>query len=164
MRRSLLSLYPEAWRERYGEEMAALLDQTAPTVAATLDLLRGALVAHVRPIAVSAAAVRARGTIACVRGCFIVFSFLGSGFAKTTENYDYTEHVHPLLGISHTVVLIAAIVAAGALALAAAPLALASLTHARQTREPALVRLIVVPPSAIAAVSAARGLRSARAL
>ncbi len=150
MTRRLLSLYPEAWRDRYGEEMSALLDETPPSITATLDLLRGAVTAHLRPLAGSTPAVRARGTIAHVLGCFIVFCVFGLGFAKTTENYGYTEHVHPLLGISHSVILIAAIVAAGALALAAAPLAFSSLAVARRTREPALIKLIAVPPAAIA--------------
>ncbi len=99
MRKRLLSLYPEAWRDRYGEEMSALLDETPPSITATLDLLRGALTAHLRPLASSAPAARARNTIAQVLGCFIVFCVFGSGFAKTTENYDHTEHVHPLLGV-----------------------------------------------------------------
>jgi hypothetical protein len=150
MRKRLLSLYPEAWRDRYAEEMSALLDETPPRITTTLDLLRGALTAHLRPLASSAPTARARGTIIHVLGCFIVFCVFGSGFAKTTENYDYTEHVHPLLGISHSVILIAAVVAAGALALAAAPLGLASLALARRTREPALMKLIAVPPAAIA--------------
>lgn len=158
MRKRLVSLYPEAWRDRYGEEMSALLDQTPPSITATLDLLRGALTAHLRPLASSAPAARARGTIAHVLGCFIVFCFFGSGFAKTTENYDYTEHVHPLLGIFHSVILIAAIVAATALALAAAPLVLASLAQARRTREPALMKLIAVPPAAIAVFAGSVGL------
>jgi len=150
MRKLLLSLYPEAWRDRYGEEISALLDQAPPSVTATLDLLRGALTAHLRPLASSAPAARARGTIAHVLGCFIVFCVLGSSFAKTTENYAYTEHVNPLLGIFHSVILIAAILAAAALALAAAPLVLVSLAQARRTREPGLMKLIAVPPAAIA--------------
>lgn len=150
MRKRLLSLYPEAWRDRYGEEMSALLAQTPPSITATLDLLRGALTAHLRPLSGSAPAARVKATIAHVVGCFIVFCVFGSGFAKTTENFDYTEHVHPLLGISHSVIWVAAIAAAGALALAAAPLALASLAVARRTREPALIKLIVVAPAAIA--------------
>ena len=158
MRKRLLSLYPEAWRDRYGEEMSALLDQTSPSIAATLDLLRGALTAHLRPLANSAPAARARGTIAHVLGCFIVFCVLGSSFAKTTENSAYTEHVHPLLGVSHSVILIAAIVAAAALALAAAPLVLASLVQAGRTREPALMKLIAVPPAAIAVFAGSVGL------
>ncbi len=158
MRKRLISLYPEAWRERYGDELSTLLDQTPPSIAATLDLLRGALTAHLRPLGSPAPAARARGTIVGVLGCFIVFCFLGSGFAKTTENYDYIEHVHPLLGISHAVILVAAIVAAGALALAAAPLALASVLQARREREPTLIKLIVTPPAAIAIFAGSVGL------
>ncbi len=149
MRRRLLWLYPEAWRDRYGAEISALLDETPRSVAVTLDLVRGALAAHVRPLAGSAPATRARGTIAGVLGCFIVFCVFGSGFAKTTENYDYIEHVHPLLGISHSLILIAAIVAASALVLAAAPLARASLAHAQRTRDPTLMKLIALPPAGI---------------
>lgn len=150
MRHRLLLLYPESWRERYGEEMDALLEETPPSLSATADLLRGALVAHVRGFPVPAPAVRARATIGCVLGSFILFCVLGSGFAKTTENNDLTERLHPLLGVSHSVILIAALVAAGALALAAAPLALASLAAAHRTRDPQLMKLIAVPPVAIA--------------
>jgi hypothetical protein len=158
MRKRLLSLYPEAWRDRYGTEMCALLEETPLSVAAALDLLRGALVAHLRPLAGSAPATRARGTIAGVLGCFIAFCVFGLGFAKTTENYDYVEHVHPLLGISHSLILIAAIVAAGALLLAAAPLAGASLAHAHRTRDPALMKLIALPPAAVGVFAGSVGL------
>lgn len=158
MRKRLLSLYPEAWRERYGEEMCALIDESPPSVSAILDLLRGALTAHLRPLATSVPAARARGTITQVLGCFIVFCFFGSGFAKTTESLDYAERVHPLLGVSHLVILIAAILAAGALVFAAAPLAIVSLVQARRTPEPALIRLIAVPPAAIGVFAGSVGL------
>lgn len=158
MRKRLLWLYPKAWRERYGEEMAALLDETPPSVSATLDLLRGALAAYVRPLAATVPAARARGTIAQVLGCFIVFCIFGAGFAKTTENFDYTEHLHPLLGAAHSVILITAIVAAAGLVLAAAPLASVSLTAARRTREPRLIALLAVPVVALGAFAGSVGL------
>ena len=158
MRKRLLSLYPVAWRERYGSELAALLDDTRPSVSGTLDLLRGALMAHLRPPVSSAPAIRARGTVAGVLGCFIVFSAFGLGFAKTTENDGHTEHVHPLLGITHSLIMVAAIITAGALALAAAPLARASLAEARRTRDPRLIALIAVPPGAIGVFAGSVGL------
>ena len=40
--RRLLRLYPRAWRERYGEEVAALIDETRPGGFAAFDLLAGA--------------------------------------------------------------------------------------------------------------------------
>ena len=44
----LLRLYPSWWRERYAEEMAALLETRPPGARARLDLVRGALDAHLR--------------------------------------------------------------------------------------------------------------------
>ncbi len=44
----LLRLYPSWWRERYGDEMAALLETRPPDARARLDLVRGALDAHLR--------------------------------------------------------------------------------------------------------------------
>lgn len=150
MSKRLLRLYPEAWRERYGEEMSALLDETPASLGATSDLLRGALVAHLRPPVSASPSSRARGTVTQVLGCFIVFCALGSGFAKTTENFDYVEHLHPLLGIAHAVIVIGAIVTVGALAVAAVPLTVNSVKQAWRKREPALVKLIAIPPGAIA--------------
>ena len=39
----LIRLYPAAWRERYGEELAALLVERPPTFADRIDIVRGAL-------------------------------------------------------------------------------------------------------------------------
>lgn len=44
----LLRLYPRWWRERYGTEMTALLDTRPLDLRARLDLMRGALDAHLR--------------------------------------------------------------------------------------------------------------------
>ena len=42
----LLRLYPRAWRERYEEEMPALLEQHRSACSTCSDLLRGASDAH----------------------------------------------------------------------------------------------------------------------
>jgi len=44
----LVRLYPQAWRERYGDELAALLDDRPPGPFDVADLLLGALDAHHR--------------------------------------------------------------------------------------------------------------------
>jgi hypothetical protein len=43
MRAWLLRLYPRAWRQRYGAEFAALLEQQPLTPLAVVDVVRGAL-------------------------------------------------------------------------------------------------------------------------
>ena len=47
--RWLLRLYPKAWRRRYGEEFAALLEEDRMTPAAVRDVIRGAFDARLRP-------------------------------------------------------------------------------------------------------------------
>jgi hypothetical protein len=48
LRRCLARSYPRGWRERYGEEFAALLAETPLTVHVVLDVLRAGALAHVR--------------------------------------------------------------------------------------------------------------------
>ncbi len=48
--RCLLRCYPRAWRRRYGEEFAALLEQTPIDSAQLLDALRSALDARWRRV------------------------------------------------------------------------------------------------------------------
>jgi hypothetical protein len=45
----LLSLYPRAWRRRYGDEFLAVLDQSRLTPSLLIDCLLGALDARLRP-------------------------------------------------------------------------------------------------------------------
>lgn len=49
--RPLLRLYPRAWRDRYGDELDDLLDETPGTPSTVLDLARGAVTAHLRAAA-----------------------------------------------------------------------------------------------------------------
>ena len=46
MKQWLVRLYPKAWRRRYGAEFEALLEQQALSLGAVVDILRGALDAH----------------------------------------------------------------------------------------------------------------------
>ena len=49
MRTFLLSLYPRAWRQRYGAEIADLLRQEPLSLRLVIDLIRGALDARLHP-------------------------------------------------------------------------------------------------------------------
>ena len=48
-RRSLLRLYPLQWRQRYEEEVGALVDDQPLSLGVVVDLVRGAFDAHVHP-------------------------------------------------------------------------------------------------------------------
>ncbi len=45
----LIRLYPERWRRRYGDELAAILETERPSTRLLIDIVRGALLAHVSP-------------------------------------------------------------------------------------------------------------------
>src|SRR5262249_50289491 len=47
--RRLVHLYPSGWRRRYGAELRTVLEAEPPTVRGVLDVLRGALDAHLHP-------------------------------------------------------------------------------------------------------------------
>lgn len=46
---ALLRLYPRAWRERYGDELGALLEDQPATLLDRIDLIRGAVDARLHP-------------------------------------------------------------------------------------------------------------------
>jgi hypothetical protein len=48
-RRTLLRLYPLQWRQRYEEEVGALVDEEPLSVSLVVDLVRGAVDAHAHP-------------------------------------------------------------------------------------------------------------------
>jgi hypothetical protein len=48
-RRTLLRLYPQRWRQRYEEEVGALVDDEPLSVGVVVDLLRAAFDAHAHP-------------------------------------------------------------------------------------------------------------------
>jgi hypothetical protein len=45
-----LRLYPRQWRRRYGDELAALLEDTTPGWASLFDLVRGACIMQIRRV------------------------------------------------------------------------------------------------------------------
>jgi hypothetical protein len=47
----LVRLYPRSWRDRYEAELLDLLAQRSPSVRDRLDLVRGALDAHIHHVA-----------------------------------------------------------------------------------------------------------------
>ena len=76
--RLALALYPPAYRRRYGEEMAALLEDSGAAPKAVVDLLRGALIAHLRPSPTVAAELdvgeRLRLGMGTVLLCWVFFA------------------------------------------------------------------------------------------
>ena len=147
--RQTLHLYPLAYRRRYGTEMLALLEDSPARPRTVLDLLRGALVAHLRPAHAPAGAVdpadRIRATASGVLMCWVLFAAAGFGFYKSTEDQPFSAagRAHPLLRDAHLAVQGLAVIASAAVVLGALPLIAAAVAHAR--REPGLRRALLLP-------------------
>jgi hypothetical protein len=150
-----LALYPLGWRERYGEEMRELLDSGPARLRTLIDLLRGALDAHLHPSAVEAAPLeRMRGTVAATVCCWIAFVLAGSSFQKATEDVPFRAagHSHALLGTSRAVVVALALLASAALALGALPLLLAIGRQLREEPRGPLLWAVAAPVIAVVVV------------
>lgn len=151
--RLALTLYPLAFRRRYGEEMCALLDQSPPRVLSVLDLLRGALIAHLRPVpslgGLVGPADRVRASASGVLACWVVFVAAGLGYFKTTEDPPFAAagHAHQLLGAAHSAVQLLAVVGSAGVLVGALPLIIAAV--ARAQREPRLRFLVTIPGLAV---------------
>jgi hypothetical protein len=60
-RRSLLRLYPQRWLQRYEEEIGALVEEGPITLGVVIDVLRGALDAHLHPELVAPSLIASTG-------------------------------------------------------------------------------------------------------
>jgi hypothetical protein len=83
----LLRLYPRPWRDRYGEEFEALLADRPPTPRHRLDIVRGALDAHLHPQLVDPLRVVDRWWLAPLAGFgLLIFGVLI--VATSPERFD----------------------------------------------------------------------------
>ncbi len=152
--RFALAVYPLAFRRRYGDELRALLDESHVSTRSVLNLLGGALVAHVRPApaldGVLTPSERVRASASGVLVCWVVFAATGFGFYKTTEDEPFarTGQQHMLLAGAHSAIQVLAVLGSAAVVIGAAPLVAAALAYAR--REPRVRLLVGGPPLTLA--------------
>lgn len=131
--RLALAAYPRAHRERYGEEMAGLIEDRSVSFGDVLDLARGAAVAHLRPSSECPGPVRAadrlRLSAAGILGCWVAFAAAGFAFYKTTDGVAFTTtaDAHSALSGAYLAIQIFAVLASAAIVIGAVPLILASL-------------------------------------
>ena len=146
---ALLALYPGAWRRRYGQEMAALLEDDPPGAAGLASLLRGSAEAHLRPPAQARAGARERMRLSLcgLFMCWIALAVLGAGFAKETEEgaYSVAGYRHDVLSGLHELVLAGALLGAAAIAVGGLPLLWQALRQAWRTRDVALAARLALP-------------------
>lgn len=154
----LLRLYPAAWRDRYGDEFAALLDDCPSSLALVFDVLLGALDARLRRSALTGKVfdmvARIRATAIAVFCAYIAFVVAGIGYQKLSEYEDFTAagQAHPLVGLAHGAIVVGAGVALLAVLAGGLPLAFAALRDALAHRRRDVLALFAVPVIAFAAL------------
>lgn len=120
--RTLLGLYPRAWRTRYGEEYAALLDDLLTATprrrhpALILDTIRGALDARIHP---GGNRMSFRTPVVAATWAAGLFIVAGLGFQKMNEDVGLAGH--SAIAVAFVAFICAAVGALGALIVTALP-------------------------------------------
>lgn len=153
----LLRLYPRLWRERYEEEMLALLEQHPLSFRDSLDLCLGALDASLHPplgttglsrsdrtVQLVATLRRAVLTIFCAWVCFLL---AGWGFEKMTEDAQVqaVAHAHSVVGISFILFVLGGGIAVLAMVVGGLPIVLTVIRSALARRQGGPLILLTVP-------------------
>ena len=103
----LLRLYPTAWRERYGDELDALLEDHPATVSDHLDLIRGALDARLHPQVRGAAAPdqetptiqRLLGVLAAIGGIAWIIG-VASALILPPDEFGDHDNTYAVIGVA----------------------------------------------------------------
>jgi len=151
----LLRLYPRAWRDRYGAELAELLFQEPVSALAILHVVGGAVDAHLHPRLVTpgsrpSAQYRLRATVITVFCAYTAFLVAALAFFEAVHDLSLASLMrdYPQLTVPWTVLAAAAVVALSAVLAGGLPILITVLKEARMTRRGDL-RLFAVPPLAV---------------
>jgi hypothetical protein len=150
--RRLLLLYPAAWRERYGEEMAMVLQRHRASLWTVLDVLVGALDAHLHrellPGRLVSMAHRIRTSEIVVFCAFVLFLVAWLPLRLVRDPLPIWEAAvasHPELLTALIILDVAGIVATLAILVGGVPLLTAALAQAVAARRWGLLALFAVP-------------------
>jgi hypothetical protein len=153
----LLRLYPRAFRERYEDEMLAMLEQRPLSFADTLNLLTSACDAHLHPhlgtngMAWSERMIQMfltlRRSVLTIFCAYVGMILAGMAFQKLTEYDDFQEAARSSLvvGLSFHLVIIAAVVALLAVLAGGLPVAVAVVRSALVRKRYSSLFLLIVP-------------------
>ncbi|MGO8951171.1 MAG: hypothetical protein ACLQUY_26665 [Ktedonobacterales bacterium] len=157
----LLCLYPRAWRDRYGDEVVSVLAEHHVTYWTALDIVLGALDAHLNgdllPRRLTSMAHRIRSSEITIFCAFVLFclAWLPLGLVHNPlPVWEAAASTHPELLIVLTVLGLAALVATLAILVGGLPLLVSALAQSIIARRWRLLALFAVPLIAATALVA----------
>lgn len=157
VRKYLLRLYPRIWRERYGDELLAMLEQRALSFPDGVNLFFGALDAQLHPHLGTAGMAlyerimhmfsTLRRSVLTIFCTYVGFILAGMGFQKMTEYADFQEvaQTQSIVGFSFNLVVIGAVVALLAVLVGGLPIVFAVIRSALARKRPGPLFLLAVP-------------------
>jgi hypothetical protein len=160
-RQTLLRLYPFRWRERYGDEFLALLEQQSVTPSVIFDVALGALDAHLRahlsPVGETVGEramqrLRALRTTALTLFCaYIIFVVAGLAFYGMVDDSAFIPAMdaHVSLSACWLIIEAGAAVSLAAVVAGGLPIGLATLAFALAHKRRDILRLLAVPALAL---------------
>jgi hypothetical protein len=153
----MVRLYPRAWRERYGEEFGAILEERQASLSDVCDVALGALDAWLFPQVIqesSAALVvgRIRRSILLVLWAWVGVVVAGVGFQKLTEYEDFVRAARESAPVAWAfdAVVVGALVALAAVLAGGIPILFAAVRDALDNRRKNVLLLLCVPPLSLA--------------
>ena len=155
----LLALYPRAWRDRYGDEVAAVLDDFPVTAWTLFDMALGALDVRLRsdvlPRRLTSMAHRIRTSEIAIFAAFVLYclAWLPLHFvADTPSVWLPAAQAHPELGVALSALNFAGFLTMLAILVGAAPLLLSALMRALTSRRWGVALRLTIPLVATLAV------------
>ena len=150
--RALILLYPRAWRERYGEEFGALLEERPASVRDVCDVALGALDAWAIPQVINERSVASMGSRMRCSVLLVLWGWVGvvaagAGFQKMTEYDDFVSAAreNAPVGAAFDAVVVGAIVALAAVLVGGIPIVFVALREALDDGRKDVPLLLCVP-------------------
>jgi hypothetical protein len=157
--RAALLLYPRAWRARYGEEVAVLVEDTGGSVRTVLSLAWHAVPTWIWPPRhLHDMDDRMRASLGTVLAAWSALVGVSLVFVQLTQFQGYRPAGHPIIGWCYAVIDAAVAVSALSAAAGGVPLWLLMLRRARREHRPRdtfyLLLPVIAPGSYLAALAA----------
>jgi hypothetical protein len=152
----LLRLYPHAWRDRYGDEVAAVLAEHRVTYWTVLDLVLGAFDAHLHgdllPRRLTSMAHRLRSSEITIFCAFVLFCIAWLPLTRLSGPpiWQAAMTAHPELLVALALLGLAVLVAGVAILIGGLPLLVSALAQSITSRRWGVLALFVIPLFALA--------------